>query len=104
MSQKIKETTVQIYGILHGEARYIKANKLRSVICHIYNYLHSQKAYESWNDLFYIVPITHFLWYQNKECRMHESHYNYTSPTQLLREHECNMPDIGSVLISGRGP
>ncbi len=25
--QKIKETTVQIYGILHSEARHIKANK-----------------------------------------------------------------------------
>ncbi len=39
--QKIKETTVQIYGILHSEDRHIKANK--SPVQYAI-YLHSQKA------------------------------------------------------------
>ncbi len=82
--QKIKETSVQIYGILHSEARHIKASH-HSAICHIF--AQPESLNKSWNDLFYIVPILQltFLWYQNKECGRHETHYNYASPTQQNR-------------------
>ena len=58
--QKIKETTVQIYGILHSEARHIKANK--SPQCNMpYIFAQPESLDKSWNDLFlYImVPTTH---------------------------------------------
>ncbi len=82
--QKIKETTVQIYG---SEARHIKANKSPQCnmpyICGIY--LHSQKAWTKVGMISFILFLQlTFLWYENKECGRHECHYNYASPTQQI--------------------
>ena len=94
--QKIKETTVQIYGILHMQSRLVHASKLisyRSAICHIF--AQPESLDESWNDLFYIVPTTHLLWYQNKECRM--CHY-----TMLLPRNKSNYCIITRATWSGK--
>ena len=61
--------------------------------------MQSQKAWTKVGMISFILFLQlTFLWYQNKECGRHKSHYNNVSPTQLLHNHSCN---IGYVVISG---
>ena len=57
------------------------------------------KARKAWTKVgmisFILFLQLTFLWYQNKECGRHKSHYNNASPTH---NHSCN---IGYVVISG---